>query len=421
MWEQKEERTLKLYEFLTIVRNVTKELFTQAEWVEAEISNPSVAGGHCYMDLVELDDQGATIALVNAHIWRSLYGPLSRKFKDQAGRVFENGDKLRLKVIPDFSQRYGFSLNIVDIDPAFTLGELAAKKKATWNRLVKEGLTELNKELEVPSLPFCVAVVSADGAAGYGDFCKHISQGEKELGCKFKIDLYEAPMQGNAAPEGIRDAFMQINAADQKYDVVVFIRGGGSDLDLACFDEYLVCKAIAECNYPVISGIGHERDNHLCDDVASERVKTPTAAAAFLIDRIAEQKGVIEDFEQKLFSAAEAKIASQELFLQKVWNRFSQTLNDKLSSAGMLLEQLKNAVLGSYTAKLSREERELSVLEQKILASDPAKVLEKGYGYLDADGRKLTDIHTLREGSRLRLKMKDGVAEFTIKDLVVKE
>lgn len=445
MWEQKEEKALGLYEYLSIIRKVTQELFSESMWIEAEISSASIpkGAGHCYLELSESDANGDLIANVNAHIWRSTYAVLYRKFVDVAGRIFERGDKVCLKVLPDFSQRYGFSLNIVDINPAVTLGELAAKKAATWKRLVKEGLTELNKELEVPALPFVVAVVSAEGAAGYGDFMKHISQGEKDLECRFKIDLYEAPMQGITAPEGIRDAFEEINASEVKYDAVVFIRGGGSDLDLACFDEYLVCKAIAGCNYPVISGIGHERDNHLCDDVASVRVKTPTAAADFLIDRIAEEKSKVEEIKSALFSAADDKLSSAQLQLERIITRISNSYNNKLSEEHLLieglyraltnayidkisrgtlsLERIKSSLLRNYVAKLSGAERDVAVLEQRIIAANPANVLEKGYGYLDVDGHKLTDIHALKDGSRVRLKMKDGVAEFTIKELSIKE
>ena len=420
---EEEVRTWKLFEFLSAVKEVTREVFPMPEWVEAEISNPSGAGGpgHCYMELVELDENGTTIAHTSAHIWQSYNLVLSRKFKDATGRFFAHGDKVRLKVKADFTPRYGFALNIIDIDPSFTLGALAAKKAATWNRLVEEGLSELNKELQVPTLPFRVAVVSAEGAAGYGDFMRHILTGEEELGCKFKIELFEAPMQGDLAPEGIYEAFRQIADSKETFDVAVFIRGGGSDLDLACFDEYDVCRAIAECNCPVISGIGHERDNHLCDDVASVRVKTPTAAAAFLLDCIKEQKETVEELESAILSAADKKLSDAELFLERVWRLLSNALNEKFSQTTLKLERIKSAVLNSYNAKLAFAERELSVLEQRIHSSDPANVLEKGYGYLDADGHKLTDIHTLKEGSRVRLKMKDGVAEFTIKELIIKE
>ncbi len=458
-----EQETYKLIEFLSSISGVVQSNFPDSKWVEAEISRPSGVGGpgHCYMDLVQLDESGNTIAQVSAHIWQYKNQQISQKFLNATGRFFDQGDKVRLLVKADLSPRYGFSLNITDIDPSFTLGELALKKKETWKRLENEGLTELNKELEVPILPFTIAVISAKGAAGYEDFMEHINQAEKELDCAFKIDLYEAPMQGDSAPEGIYSAFEQINESPRRYDVVVFIRGGGSELDLACFDDYLICKAIAECNYPVISGIGHERDNHLCDDVASVRVKTPTAAAAFLIDMIAAQKAEVEDVEKAILYIVGDKISEANLLLERLFSKLSSSSVEKINGQQLLIQELVSRLSGRYAEKMNLQqlllqefvsklsssnseriinqynvlekirsslifavsnrvtigERELSVLEQKIIASDPANILEKGYGYLDVDGSKLTNIQALKEGSRVRLKMKDGVAEFNIENL----
>lgn len=443
--EEQKEKTWKLYELLSDVKLRLSGAYPSELWVEGEVSSITNGGdmeAHCFIDLVEMDQSGNTIAHVKATIWRSLNFRLIHKFYQATGRAPAVGDLLKVKVFLSFSERYGISLNIKDIDVTFTLGLLLTKKKETWERLVKEGLTERNKELEIPLLPFNIAVISANGAAGYGDFMNHISQGEEELGCKFRITLFEAPMQGDSAPDGIESAFSQINSSPKHFDVVVLIRGGGSELDLACFDDYKVAKAIALSNYPVISGIGHERDNHICDDVASIRVKTPTAAADFIVETIAEQIENIEFIETALYGSIEKKIATQELHLvriiskikgaysdkilfsrmnlEKLMSQFRKSFDDKIANSSFQLEKFKIALWAEVERKILNHRNSLLLLEQKIGGANPSNILNKGYALLDADGRKLTKVHLLNEGSRVRIQMMDGVAEFTIKDLKFK-
>ncbi len=411
------EEYMTLSAYLTQVRGLIDDQEGLPGWVVCELANVNWNRGHCYLELVETSPDGAVVAKARGTIWSYRAMALSRAFEDSCASPLRKGIKVMLYVQSQLSELYGFSLNVLDLDPSYTLGDLEAKKQATLKRLAEEDLLERNKELEVPTLPFRIAIVSAEGAAGFGDFMKHL----RDSGVDFVTELFSALMQGEGAPESIAAAFGQIEEKSGEFDAVAFIRGGGSNLDLACFDDYLIARSIAMCSLPVISGIGHERDNHVCDEVASVRVKTPTGAADFIIGKFADAYASLQEVSGRLFAGVEDALASLEDDLERLSSSFSSSLRnytevraEKLSNLHFRLEQ---AALGNIDERLHYLDKVFTLLR----GADPSRILERGYGIVIASGQKVTDISTISDGVRLTIMMKDGKVSLTASDVVIEK
>lgn len=411
------EEYMTLSAYLTQVRGLIDDQEGLPGWVVCELANVNWNRGHCYLELVETSPDGAVVAKARGTIWSYRAMALSRAFEDSCASPLRKGIKVMLYVQSQLSELYGFSLNVLDLDPSYTLGDLEAKKQATLKRLAEEDLLERNKELEVPTLPFRIAIVSAEGAAGFGDFMKHLS----DSGVDFVTELFSALMQGEGAPESIAAAFGQIEERSGEFDAVAFIRGGGSNLDLACFDDYLIARSIAMCSLPVISGIGHERDNHVCDEVASVRVKTPTGAADFIIGKFADAYASLQEVSGRLFAGVEDALSSLEDDLERLSSSFSSSLRnytevraEKLSNLHFRLEQ---AALGNIDERLHYLDKVFTLLR----GTDPSRILERGYGIVIASGQKVTDISTISDGVRLTIMMKDGKVSLTASDVVIEK
>jgi exodeoxyribonuclease VII large subunit len=410
------EERYTLSEFLEEIEADLESSFSDARWITAEISSitNNFPGGHCYMELVETETEGdKVIAKARATIWREKNRMLTPFFRETAGGDLKQGMKVLIKAKATFSTVYGFSLNIINIEPSFTLGDMEARKQQTLKRLDKEGLMNLNKELAIPSLPCRIAVVSSEGAAGYGDFMKHIKEGAEDksdssASVRFKIELFESPMQGSEAPAGIAKAFALIEVRQKEFDIVVLIRGGGSQMDLACFDDYAVAKAIAESPLPVVTGVGHDRDTHICDIVACHPVKTPTAAAAFLLGIFAEQKEIVSSLEERMQKAATLYFERQDSLLERLITRARATCGNYVLRQQNILEQKKLSVGNIISKFLTAKENEIKMLELRLQSSSPMKILEKGYSVIFVDGRKAVSVNDIQDGSHLRILMRDG-------------
>jgi exodeoxyribonuclease VII large subunit len=410
------EERYTLSEFLEEIEADLESSFSDARWITAEISSitNNFPGGHCYMELVETETEGdKVIAKARATIWREKNRMLTPFFRETAGGDLKQGMKVLIKAKATFSTVYGFSLNIINIEPSFTLGDMEARKQQTLKRLDKEGLMNLNKELAIPSLPCRIAVISSEGAAGYGDFMKHIKEGAEDksdssASVRFKIELFESPMQGSEAPAGIAKAFALIEVRQKEFDIVVLIRGGGSQMDLACFDDYAVAKAIAESPLPVVTGVGHDRDTHICDIVACHPVKTPTAAAAFLLGIFAEQKEIVSSLEERMQKAATLYFERQDSLLERLITRARATCGNYVLRQQNILEQKKLSVGNIISKFLTAKENEIKMLELRLQSSSPMKILEKGYSVIFVDGRKAVSVNDIQDGSHLRILMRDG-------------
>ena len=307
------------------------------QWVTAETLDVRVSGPHCYLELIEKDPSGRTRAKARATIWGATYARLNRKFAAATGAPLQSGIKIMALVSAAYHPEFGLSLNITDIDPSFTLGDIARLRRQILDQLTADGIIDLNRQLPWPLAPQRIAIISAPGAAGYGDFIKRVYTNPYRL--RFATRLFPAVMQGERAAASVIDALGEIYAEAEQWDCVVIIRGGGSTADLAAFDNYELAANIAQFDLPVISGIGHDRDYTVVDFVASRRAETPTAAADFLVSLGAAQLGRLQ--------------ATASALLQSVTDRLSLH-HQRLSAAEAALPAAAERMVADRSAALAR-------------------------------------------------------------------
>ena len=360
---------IELIELQQGIRDILEENLPDRVWVRAELSSVQVkANGHCYLELSQ-SDGGGIIAKVKAVIWRSRFAMLSSYFRQATGSGLQAGMSVLLRVQVSFSEIYGLTLVVDDIDAGFSLGEAELEKRRTIKRLEEEDLLDRQKMLSPTAVPYRLAVISARDAAGFGDFRRHLE--ENEYGFVFAVDLFEAAMQGETAPASISDAIDRIETSDASYDAVLVMRGGGSVLDLACFDDYGLCFTIANCGIPVYTAIGHDRDYHVADMVAYSYVKTPTALADLFIDALAAE-------------------------------------DERIASFGTRLRM-------AFNSRLSAIESSLAVLQSRIHSADPDNLLSRGYSLVtDSRGVVLKSPEGLAAGDRIRVIFKGWTLYATV-------
>lgn len=385
---------LELYELQQIIREGVEDAVPEEMWVRAEIASIQQRGnGHCYMELCQSGPTGP-VAKVRAVIWRSQAPAVLGKFAAATGAPLQPGVSVIFEVRVNYSELYGLTLVVSDVDVEHTLGEAELRRRETIERLEKEELIDLQKELALPDVPYRLAVISAPDAAGYGDFRRHLL--ENEYGFAFDVRLYPATMQGDGAPDSIIAALNRVAAAQQPtipFDAVLILRGGGSTLDLACFDDYELCAAIARFPLPVFTAIGHDRDTHIADLVACEAVKTPTALADLFIDAVAREDERIQDLSHRLRMGLLACVSASEAALDKSLRILSLAMSGKISGG----------------------EQKLSELQSRILTFNPRKLLESGYTLVtDPSGKLLRSSKGLKSGDLLDLRFPDGTVNCTV-------
>ena len=382
----------ELSELLAKVKESVADAFPERYWVKAEISSWAPrANGHCYLTLSE-SVGGKQVADIRAMIWRGQFHQLRTYFESETGQPLQAGITVLVRVQVNFSELYGISLYIDDIDPAFTVGEQALAKKRALEKLTAGGYLEMQQELALPRLPYRLAVITSKTAAGYGDFRRHLL--ENEAGYVFQPDLYEALMQGEQAPASIISALEEVR--EQPYDAILILRGGGSEMDLACFDDYDLAVAIATCPVPVVTAIGHDRDFHIADVVANRYVKTPTALADLFLDLYAEEDALLDGLETRVRKAVADRVNGME---RKVDNAVSR---------------LRFAV----EMRLAQAESFLSLKEALIKASDPRNILSMGYALVTGrDGKVLKSAAPVAVGDRIGVRFADGAVRATVEDV----
>lgn len=370
--------------------------FSEDVWVLAEVSDLKERSGHCYLTLVEKDSGGTALkAKVSAIVWASSWRLMKPYFESETGQRLTAGMKILVLVQVRYSALYGLSLIVSDIDASFTIGELELARQRTILRLQEEGMMEMNSSLELPRLPRRLAVVSGEGAAGYRDFMRHLH--ENEYGYRFYTELYPALMQGADAPASIVSALEKISERVEEYDAVLIMRGGGGAMDLVCYDDYELAVHVAQFPIPVLTGIGHDHDYHVVDMVACINVKTPTALADFIVDIFLREEMRVESLLSRLRNALAGK-SSREMA------RFEKYIL-RMRSAVTLLSL-------TQTRRLDR-------IESRVAMSDPSKVLANGYAVACCDGRKVDSVMALREGEKLTVLFRDGLAETEIKRIKI--
>lgn len=380
------EEPLSLFALNSLVRGTLAQSFPTACWVVGELSEVrETAAGHCYIELVERDEAAnEPVAKARGTIWARIYSLLKPYFLEQTGTPFSVGLKVMLKVTVVFHELYGYSLDVCDIEPSFTIGEAARLRKAVLDRLAREGVLELNKELPFPLLPQRVAVISSSYAAGYGDFCDQLAR--NPYGFVFYPALFPAPMQGSKVEQGIIAALDKIAANIDLWDLVVIIRGGGATSDLSCFDTYDLANNCAQFPLPVVTGIGHQRDVSVLDAVAHTSVKTPTAAAELLIHAMAAQAAAVEDAGRAIVTAVRDAIGAQKMRMNSLLQR-----------------------LPVFTALyLQKQEHKLDLYKQAIDAASPSRVLAMGYSITRVGSRAVRSLADVPAGTRVETTVAGG-------------
>ena len=372
-------------------------LFPKRIWVKAEVSAVKARnGGHCYLELSQSSDKGL-VAKTSAIIWSSKYRFIAPYFESVTGSPLQEGMVVLVQVQVNYSELYGLSLIIDDIDPEYSLGVKELERQKTIERLQKEGLIGLQKGLELPLLPYKLAVISAEDAAGYRDFMQHIS--ENPYGFTVEPVLFPALMQGADCPASIISALDAIMDSGQEWDAVLILRGGGAKLDLACFDDYSLAAVIAQYPAPVLTAIGHDQDFHVCDMVAYEFLKTPTALADYILD---------------IYQGEDERISTLE-------TRIRLGMTNRLYREEALLDSLAARVKGAFQLKIAAMESALSVLQARIEAADPRRILQRGYVLAtDADGVVLKGVDGRKAGDKVAMMFADGVLECTVDSVVTK-
>ena len=407
---------LSLYELNGLVRRAVEEGVSGSYWVQAELAEVRVnAAGHCYVEFVQKSPQGnALLAKARGVIWSNVYQVLRPYFEEETGQAWASGIKVLVRVAVAFHELYGFSLVVYDIDPAYTLGDLAQRRRAILKQLADEGVLTLNKELPMPVLPQRVAVVSSPTAAGYGDFCHQLRH--NPYGYYFHVELFAAVMQGEQTEDSILAALDAIHARQDEFDVVVIIRGGGATSDLSGFDTYLLAAACAQFPLPIITGIGHERDDTVLDSVAHVRVKTPTAAAEYLVSCAEQAAEALYALAARLQQGVSAVLRKEQARLETLKRRVPAGAYRCVSQTRLSLLMLRKDLAKGAEAMLARQRHRLELLGQRLEDASPRKLLERGYSLTLKDGRVERDASSLQPGDCIETRLARGTVRSVVSD-----
>ena len=398
---------ITLQELNQRVAEAINGMFCESVWVTAELTDVRVAqNGHCYMQLVQKDPRrGTMLAFANAHIWANRWWLIRDSFQQQTGQAFQSGLKVMLCVQVTMHEVYGYALNILDVDPTYTLGEMARRRMEILQKLERDGIIDMNRELAMPLLPQRIAIVSAAGAAGYGDFCNQLD--DNEWGIRFYTHLFPATMQGNQTEPTVIAALERIYECQELFDVVVIIRGGGATGDLASFDSYDMASVVANFPLPVITGIGHDRDQTVLDRVAHTSVKTPTAAAALLIDRMAQQLQQLEEMKQSIVEYTRGRIEREQLRLAQLTHGVRNShisLGQQLNQLTLMGERIKMMA----RQRIERDQQKLDYVEKTIQLVQPQNILKRGFSIVRMDGKAVHDAKTVKPGTLLNIETANG-------------
>ena len=408
------ERHITLFELNRLVREAIEDALPMEYWVEAELSECRESRGHCYMELIQKDEQTATpIAKASAKCWANKWLTIRPYFERTTGQQLHAGMKVLLQVYPQFHEAYGFSWIVTDIDPTYTLGDMARKRQEIIQKLKAEGVFDLQKELQLPVFCQRIAVISSQTAAGYGDFCNQLA--DNPYGFKFETQLFPAIMQGEGVEQSIISALEQIY--DMPFDCVVIIRGGGATSDMSGFDTLALAENVANFPIPIITGIGHERDESILDMISHTRVKTPTAAAALLIDHL---KGVLETIEgaQSVIShyvQQKLSIANSQLSIisEAIPRLFSIVKTRQEAKIDALYTRLPMLI----ERRLTSERHRLQLMDEKLKALDPTLLLARGYSITMHNGRAVKDASQLPPGAEIETRLAKGTIHSVIKSV----
>ena len=422
---------LSLFELNRLVRDALVLTLPEAVWVMAELSEiRQASNGHYYVEFVEKDESaggGRFLAKARGNIWHTTAATIIPKFFNTTGQHLQAGMKLLVEVRPTFHEVYGYTLTILDIDPTYTLGEVARRRQEILHQLEDDGVLTLNKELPLPRPLVRIAVISAAGAAGYGDFVHQLEQS----GFLFHTRLFPATMQGSNVEMSIIAALNAIAAEHEQWDCVTILRGGGASSDLNGFETYLLAANVAQFPLPIFTGIGHERDDTVIDFVAHTRFKTPTAVAAFLIEKMQEETKGLETLTTRLTTATHRYLQQHQYAFDRMAHRYEQAAGHfvayqhkqlqqathclqisvarKLQQADFSLQQLPARLHTALSHRFLNEANHLERLDTALRMADPERILRMGYSLtFDAEGQVVRSVRQLKKNCRIRTQLIDG-------------
>ena len=398
--------SITLSELTNQIQEIIRSNFESSVWIRAEISElRENSGGHCYLELIEKDSASDTLlAKTKATIWSNTYRMLKPYFESSTGQVIRSGLNVLVAVTVEFHGVYGFSLNIRDIDPTFTIGEMAARRLQIIRQLEADGIADMNKQLDFPALPQRLAVISSATAAGFGDFCDQL----KNENYAFYIKLFPAIMQGDQAESSIIAALEKIYEHIDLFDVVVIIRGGGATTDLACFDSYQLALNCAQFPLPILSGIGHQRDVSILDMVAHSSVKTPTAAAEFLVSTLQQAESRLDSVFYDISELVKGKVEDELRYFERSEMRIKQVLSNFVVQKSHRLENIRTSLRSAVRLHFLRETNRLNLLEKNIETHSPTYMFRHGYTITTLNGKRITSVNQVKKGDKIRTFVADG-------------
>lgn len=407
-----ESQSITLRELQRRVKSALEGQFALPVWVSAEISEIKVNySGHCYLELVEKGgDNGVPTAQARAVMWRSHYPRISGYFEAETGQRLAAGIRILAKVLVSYHELYGFSLQITDIDPSYTLGDMERQRQQTIAQLQQEGVWDMNREAPMPAVVQRIAVVSSVHAAGYQDFCQELEKSPY----RFEVSLFDAFMQGEAAEESIVAALCAVAERLEKFDAVVLIRGGGSRSDLNCFNAYRLCAHVAQFPLPVVTGIGHDKDTSVADMVAHTALKTPTAVAGWLVERMAEADGWLDYAALQLHDATAAAMHASEVRLERLSGEVRRLSGELLTRQSLRLEHLGTLLPEAARDFLARQTLRLENAAELIAGRSPERILRLGFAVLRAGGKAVTSAAGVTAGEDVEIEVSDGRISATV-------
>ena len=412
------EQSLTLLDLQRMVRATLESRFRDPLWISAEISELKVnRSGHCYLNLVEKGaTDGAPRAEARAVIWKSAYLPMASMFEAATGATLRAGLRVLVRVIVTYHEIYGFSLQIIDIDPRYTLGEIERRRRETIARLQQDGVWDMNRELELPRPTLRIAIVSSDTAAGYQDFMNELGRNTY----RFQTTLFRSLMQGDAAEESIVAALKDIAQREEDFDVVAIIRGGGSTSDLALFDSYLIASYVAQFPLPIFSGIGHDKDVSVVDMVAHTSLKTPTAVATKLVEMADYEMTLVENFATEIAHNVEDMLHGEELRLYTHGVNISREATRHISNHEKRIELLKDGLLSRVEYMISTEEQRLNAAERTLQSYSLDNILRLGFAVARNQEGAVKSIAQTHIGETIAIELLDGVVGAEIKSITPK-
>lgn len=406
--------SLSLLDLQRMVRATLESRFEEPMWLRAEISELKVnRSGHCYLNLVEKGEgSGAPRAEARAVIWRSAYAAIAPKFEVATGQPLTAGIAVLVRVIVTYHEVYGFSLQIIDLDAGYTLGEVERRRRETIEHLKSDGVWDMNRELSLARPTLRIAIISSVTAAGFQDFREEISRSYY----RFKLTLFESLMQGDSAEHSIINALTAIAEREDEFDAVAIIRGGGSTSDLALFDSYIIATYVAQFPLPIFTGIGHDKDVSVVDMVAHTSCKTPTAVATTLVEILDSEMAIVEDYALRLRDSVVARINQERLRLERQGNDLVRSSTLLVSGLQHRLDTLDESIASEAQRIIQNEGQRLDSLREIIESHNPANILRRGFAIVRDDKGRAVNIGNIAVGSNVNIELADGGFTAEVRD-----